>query len=493
MYLCCHCLWQAEHGLQVRDKNVNSPLKFETEQLRPPLVSSLTKQASGDIQDFLVEEAEGEGGTDIIHDLRSQGATEEHEGSLCLDDKLGPQIAENLICMPERAMWKSKSQQEGSGLFSHCSIGSPHNQYLDVFGADQTKPVLEGFVMQEGNEKPQIAGDGISIDKLDLPTTTIERASVLEQLCISASLHTPLSHFSITEKYPKAPNFYQSVPNGLLEGMDLRSTLSLNDGAGKLHRASYGCLNEEASHAFQGSYNSDYRPFSSTQFSWNISKPWLSPVGKLWGGSTSSSGSSEKRLSLNPELTCFPIEEDPSMSEEAEQKDEVNDASHEGISSMTITGSAIREPLGDITEQYLDPLPSVSAAEKFSVRGSLDSVNTDINVPGTWDKGKEKLQNPYESNTSGTNTTRVGQNLSLAENGVKRATASLQNRFSKSKLPGKTSLRKAGPSLSERKSKRNNIVSNITSFVPLVQRTQGAAVVTGKTHFTFSFLNCLKN
>ncbi|KAJ9672415.1 hypothetical protein PVL29_025864 [Vitis rotundifolia] len=471
---------EAEHSLEGRDKNVKPSFTFESEQLEPPLVSSLTKRASGDFQGFLVEEAEGEGGTNIIHDMRSQCATEEHQGSLFLDDKLGPEIAENLTCMTERTMWKTNFQLEDGGLFSHCSIGSPHNRYLDLFGADQTRPVFEGFVMQEENEKPHIARDGIGFDKLDLPTTTIERASVLEQLCLSASIHSPLPHFSTTDKLPRAPNFCQSVPNGLLEGMDLQSTLSLNDDAGKLLRASYSCLNEEANHAFQGSSTSDHRPFSSTQFAWNISKPCISPVGKLWRGSTSSSGSSEKRLSLNPELTCFPIEEDPCISEETEQKDDVNDAFHEGISSMTITGSARRELLGDITEEYLNPLASVSTAEKFSDRGSLDSVNIDINVPRTRNKGKEKLQNLYESKTRGTNETRENQSLSVAENGVRRVTESLHNRFSKPKLSGKTSLRKGGPSISERESKHKNIVSNITSFVPLVQRAQGAAVVTGK-------------
>ena len=493
VFMLCHCLWQAEHSLEGRDKNVKPSFTFESEQLGPPLVSSLTKRASGDFQGFLVEEAEGEGGTNIIHDMRSQCATEEHQGSLFLDDKLGPEIAENLTCMDERTMWKTNFQLEDGGLFSHCSIGSPHNQYLDLFGADQAKPVFEGFVMQEENEKPHIARDGIGFDQLDLPTTTIERASVLEQLCLSASIHTPLPHFSITDKLPRAPNFCQSVPNGLLEGMDLQSTLSLNDDAGKLLRASYSCLNEEANHAFQGSSTSDHRPFSSTQFAWNISKPCISPVGKLWRVSTSSSGSSGKRLSLNPELTCYPIEEDPCISEETEQKDDVSDAFHEGISSMTITGSARRELLGDITEEYLNPLASVSTAEKFSDRGSLDSVNIDINVPRTQNKGKEKLQNLYESKTRGTNEMRENQSLSVAENGVRRVTESLHNRFSKPKLSGKTSLRKGGPSISERESKHKNIVSNITSFVPLVQRAQGAAVVTGNTfHFSFSFLTCLK-
>lgn len=480
-----HCFWQAEHTGEGRDKNVSPPFTFENEQLGPILVSSLTKQAPGVFQANSVEEAEGEVGTNGTLDLGYRCGTEELQSFLNLDDKVGPDIAEDFTFKAEKTVLKSNFQQEDGGLFSHCSINSPYNRYLGLFGADQTKPVLEGFVMQEDSEKLQIVGDGIDIENLDLPTSTVEHASVLEQLCLSASIHTPVPLFSTANELPTAPNIYQSVPNGLLEGMNLRSTLSFNDDAGKLHRASYSCSSEEANHTFQGRCNSDYQPFSSTQCAWDIRKPWISPVGKLWGSSTSSSGRSEKQLSLKPELACFPIDEDRSISEETEQKvDASDDASLDGISSMAITGSAIREPLVDRTEEYLKPLASVSAAEKFADRGSLDSVNTDIEIPRTQKKVEGKLQNRYERKTRGTNEMRENQSSSVAENSVKKGTESRHNKFSKPKLSGKIGLRTGGPSLLEKESKRNNIMSNITSFVPLVQRTQGAAVITGN-HFTF--------
>ncbi|CAN6556097.1 unnamed protein product [Malus baccata var. baccata] len=70
--------------------------------------------------------------------------------------------------------------------------------------------------------------------------------------------------------------------------------------------------------------------------------------------------------------------------------------------------------------------------------------------------------------------------MSRGTNDIKRTTGSLHNRFSRPKLSGKTSERNGGPSLSEQVPKCNNIVSSMTSFIPLVQQKQAAAVVTGK-------------
>lgn len=67
------------------------------------------------------------GKVNIIRDLRSQCAIEEHQGSLHLDDTLGPEIVENLTCMDEMTMWKSNFQLDDGGLFSYYSIGYSYN------------------------------------------------------------------------------------------------------------------------------------------------------------------------------------------------------------------------------------------------------------------------------------------------------------------------------------------------------------------------------
>ncbi|XP_028114454.1 DNA ligase 1-like [Camellia sinensis] len=314
--------------------------------------------------------------------------------------------------------------------------------------------------------------------KLDLPSTTVKRASVLEQLCKSASRHTPLSEFSATFKLHGTPDLYQSVPNGLLEHMDLRSTLNLNDDGGKELRASYICV-DEVKCAFEGVLYSDCVPYTDARFGWSFKKPYMSPIGKLWDRISSNSSSSGKQRSLNPELTCFPIEEDPSISGENENIDEVADTIQEDISSTLMT-RAKRQPLAEIKEACVNPPTSVSAAERFLDRNSLDSTNTEVSATGAQSGIKQKLAKI------------VRGSLSVSTNCIKKATESLNNRFSKPKLSGKTSLRKGGQNLLERESKRNNIVSNITSFLPLVQQKQAAAVGTGKRDIKVKALEAAK-
>ncbi|CAL5390288.1 unnamed protein product [Camellia sinensis] len=300
----------------------------------------------------------------------------------------------------------------------------------------------------------------------------------VEELCKSASRHTPLPEFSATFKLHGTPDLYQSVPNGLLEHMDLRSTLNLNDDGGKELRASYICV-DEVKCAFEGVLYSDCVPYTDARFGWSFKKPYMSPIGKLWDRISSNSSSSGKQRSLNPELACFPIEEDPSISGENENIDEVADTIQEDISSTLMT-RAKRQPLAEIKEACVNPRTSVSAAERFPDRNSLDSTNTEVSATGAQSRIKQKLGNRYSNKRRCTNEAKENRSLSVSTNCIKKATESLNNRFSKPKLSGKTSLRKGGQNLLERESKRNNIVSNITSFLPLVQQKQAAAVGTGK-------------
>ncbi|KAL7217783.1 hypothetical protein ACSBR2_011090 [Camellia fascicularis] len=239
-----------------------------------------------------------------------------------------------------------------------------------------------------------------------------------------------------------------------------------------------GCV-DEVKCAFKGVLYSDCVPYTDARFGWSFKKPYMSPIGKLWDRISSNSSSSGKQRSLNPELTCFPIEEDPSISGENENIDEVADTIQEDVSSTLMT-RAKRQPLAEIKEACVNPPTSVSAAERFPDRSSLDSTNTEVSATGAQSRIKRKLGNRYSNKRRCTNEAKENRSLSVSTNCIKKATESLNNRFSKPKLSGKTSLRKGGQNLLERESKRNNIVSNITSFLPLVQQKQAAAVGTGK-------------
>ncbi|KAM1341187.1 hypothetical protein ACFX2I_005681 [Malus domestica] len=89
--------------------------------------------------------------------------------------------------------WESGvvKRNAGNDLILKGPFGSPHGQSLDLIGSDDTKPELEGFVMQTDDEPTSIAGKGVGFDEWNLPSTTIEHASILEQL-----LHALLLHIS---------------------------------------------------------------------------------------------------------------------------------------------------------------------------------------------------------------------------------------------------------------------------------------------------------
>ncbi|KAL6986734.1 hypothetical protein U1Q18_045883 [Sarracenia purpurea var. burkii] len=124
---------------------------------------------------------------------------------------------------------------------------------------------------------------------------------------------------------------------------------------------------------------------------------------------------------MNPELTCFPIEEDPSTSGENENRGEVagtNQTSQEDISSKVMTCGAKREHLAELTDACVDPATSVSAVERFPDRSSFDSVNTDISFNGTCSMVKEKHGNLSTKKRRCTNGAKGNQTSSISTNCV---------------------------------------------------------------------------
>ncbi|XP_068311037.1 uncharacterized protein [Pyrus communis] len=222
----------------------------------------------------------------------------------------------------------------------------------------------------------------------------------------------------------------------------------MNDAVRQL-KDSHSYSSEEVGQAFYGRSYSDCLLNHSGQSGWDTKKPYLSPVGKLWDITGSRTSSSRKRGSLNLELPC--------ISEENENADEAADTFQDESVSNALDWSIQRVPLADITE-IPNPPASVSKAEPYADR--LED----------WNPKPQQEKNNNKENLS----------MSRGTNDIKRTTGSLHSRFSKPKLSGKTSLRKGGSSLSEQEPKRNNIVSSMTSFIPLVQQKQAAAVVTGK-------------
>ncbi|CAN4102612.1 unnamed protein product [Withania somnifera] len=417
------------------------------------------------------EPAEKELETEEQHESNAEKFSNEQDipDSLHLGKIVELDHPENLACL------ERKSHIGDLSLYSQSFVcSSPHNRDLDILDADRSKPVLEGFIIDAStaDEDLAIAHLGINYE------TTIQRASILEKICKSASAHTPLSHFTSSFGFDRTQNLYQSLPNGLLEHLDLSTFLSSD--ANKQIRASYSCVDEVKDSKLEVPC-SDYQPSYGCQFGGRLGNQYQSPVGKFWERIPAHSGSSEKALNLNPELVCFPIEEDPNSSEENETADVAGKIGDE-LDSTVVNSHVERLPLASITNSCLNPPASVSAAERSHARGSLDSVNTDVSCTGHHNKAKRKLGSSFRNMSAA-----KGKQTSLmGAKGIKQGTESLR-RSSRSKLSAKSSLKRERQKLSEKRPSRNNIVSNVTSFIPLVQQKQAAAVCTAKNSNQLEF------
>lgn len=420
-----------------------SPFTFSQEESEMPSIPSVTDQAA----DVRAEEADT---TNIIHDLREQETKQDSDVLLHLDHRVDVGTAENM-------RRNDIGLQEETPHLEENGNGSLGTKSAEV-------PEFERLVMQTDSERgqPDVTGTDISL-RLNLPQTTLERASILEQLCKSACMQTPLSDFSTTYKLHGVSDQYQSVPNGLLECIDMKSNLDLDGKNGMQLKVSYNFFKEEVNQSLEERSHSLGLPVPSSQSPWNIKNPFTSPVEKLWNRTTSNSSSSGNRGSLNAELPC--------ISEENENPDEVVEVVQEEMQLHE------RKPLADITESHDIP-ESVSEAEIFAARASLDSVNTNYSYTGAFYDTSQKLGHNYSSKKGLKDKVKMSNNVSTEEWGTSRMSESIQGRFTKSKLSEKPSSRKEGPSLGGRGAKRNNIVSNVTSFVPLVQKP-AAPIITG--------------
>ncbi|KFK35135.1 hypothetical protein AALP_AA5G242500 [Arabis alpina] len=148
-------------------------------------------------------------------------------------------------------------------------------------------------------------------------------------------------------------------------------------------------------------------PFSGVSSSANARNPRTSPTEKLWYQRLERSSSSEKRGSQTPDLPCISEENEnvdeeaenfcintpksmiiekrgssvpdlPCIAEENENVDEISEADSERENV-----SAERKPLGDVNEDPMKFLPSVSKAKIPIDRQSLDSVSTAFSFSAT--------------------------------------------------------------------------------------------------------------
>lgn len=322
-----------------------------------------------------------------------------------------------------------------------CVERSTSSRCLDLISTGEALPEFEGFIMQT-DAQPCTSGDQMELENMNLPSNSVDYTSRGR----SRFMRSPFCYSSTPYKPHTLPN-YQSVPNGLLEGYGLRTSLPLNDGS---PRALSDCL-----------------PKCEGQYS----------VQTIWDRINSNLGSSGKRKTLKLELPC--------INEENENVDEIAGTFQEGIVSEGMTGSIAREPLAEITD---NAKASTSVLQDDVLTGGReDFVSTEFDFGGTHNIVKKKLDKQDRHRTRFTSKGKENQSISLGANGAQRTSESVRKRSSRPKLSGKDSMKQGRPTYSEVKSTCKNIVSNVTSFIPLVQQKQAAAVFTGNDSYFKNF------
>ncbi|OVA20123.1 hypothetical protein BVC80_1663g12 [Macleaya cordata] len=431
---------EGELGRKLGTEEANIPLGFVQAHVLSSLGSSGKKQEDSQ---SCIEDVVGLGDpTSVAFDEKGLSNSQGEQNFMYLESTLNP----GQMGSVEGDM-QEKNSNLGELLYSHYDG-------LDHTDADQTMPELERFSISAPTEfiMSCIGGDTINFNELDLPSTTIERISVLEQLCRSSSMGTPLPH----------PSEYKH--------MDHNTWPSCNP------------MGAEIIPYLPGRSYSDCMPSSSCQSNCDAWSPYTPPVGKLCHNiiSLSAGQCSKKQQSTNPELT--PIHEDSaSSSEENENLSKVVDQFQEGTSAIKKNSSTCRKPLFDITNN--NPLELFSETENVYERGSLvDSANADLNFLGSQMGAKKKSIDGYGTEKRYKNKDKENQSLSLGGNGIGKPIKSPQSRFNKAKSSRSTMEKKGSQSFVEKGCKGTNIVSNIKSFVSFVQQKHSsAAMPTGRT------------
>ncbi|XP_077237600.1 uncharacterized protein LOC143879227 [Tasmannia lanceolata] len=466
--------------LDGKDQGWMIPMELKPTQVESSLDFGMSRQADGNSQGCLKDIGETAEPNIIVLNVKKHRASDDGIHFIPVGGEL-PAESPTFSASTEGTIAGGNSHRGEHGLCSYYSGGSSHHEVLDFIDAEESMPEFEGFSIgvPPKNILPSAVGGEITFDGLKFSSITKEQVHGLEQLGRSSSLLTPLPHSSTKYKIHTTPDVYPSLPNGLMEHIDLRSRLLFNGSDdtqlkeqvdGKLTDI-YSNFGMEVDGSLQGHSYSDCMPSSSFQFGWDAGRPYTPTVVKHCHRiiSKSTGAISGKHDRLNAELTCFRIDEDSCTNEENGDLDEVMEPLHERIGSR-------KKNISNSTVTHVDV-----TSGKFQDRDSLDSVNTELNLVGTQICVKKKPGNGYGNGKKYNNRDKENQNPSLVGNSVITAAEAPHNRFSRSKLSGKASENKRSQTFSQKGCKFNNIVSNISSFIPFVQqKQQSSTVLTGK-------------
>ncbi|XP_042379442.1 uncharacterized protein LOC121971948 isoform X3 [Zingiber officinale] len=346
----------------------------------------------------------------------------------------------------------------------------------DLVNNNEFVPEFEGFSI---GISPTLGNDAYSNSGFPPLSLNIQTSSL-------TSLVTPTNSPLGYSKINKIPDVFQSLPNGLLGNMNLNDPLYLHNDYGKLFRTNehaQASLHSSLESVFDFScMDSSYSHNASSScdtFDGASSKPPLTPpIGSSCLRRVSGkSGSGSQTLVTNPELVCFRIDEDSTTLDDNEHSDELG-ISDKGTCLKEIKALDDREPLRDISSIYRNTQNSCPLIKVIPGNRSHQSLDTKFSY-GTEINVHSSLGSSYSNNTD-----QMGdiENQCFPVNGDKdRSIAkSLSNRSSEPELNTKKLGRNRSQASIQKGYKPNNIVSNVSSFIPMIKKQQQATTTKGK-------------
>ncbi|XP_031481249.1 uncharacterized protein LOC116251238 [Nymphaea colorata] len=359
-----------------------------------------------------------------------------------------------------------------------CDSLDYSGKHSSTFGVDDSLPVFEGFSVGLPifcGEPPVMEGSKLYdyLDFSSFKTTAVDGP----QICKSTSFLTPRSNATAKYKIHSTPDVYQSLPNGLLEHMrgsflcnaeDLKHVGTTVGEDGILHEIR--CISglQLMDGSLRGSYCGSTSG-SDAKLRKGIRSPAASTpaTGKfsertLLKSNSSSSGKQFK----NPELTCFRIEEEETNMNEENGHVDLDDVSEispkRNCSGMNMPENA----LADISMSHCGSSDINDEGETFLHSNSTNRDHTQTAFAGK-ESGVSERHSDERKNVMDDKENRYP---SFSVGKFEKVSNFLPKRTSKAKLSGNVGRANGSQAVSGKDRKLNNIVANISSFVPLIQQ-----------------------
>ncbi|URE39961.1 Inner centromere protein, ARK binding region [Musa troglodytarum] len=341
---------------------------------------------------------------------------------------------------------------------------------------DDSMPEFEGFNIGVSPVKK----NDICYD-VDYPCFKEENISLDVQQDNSTHLVTPRARPSGNYKINNIPDLLQSLPNGLLEHLHNDSLCFYGDYTRQFRSEHdkisdlYNSLGSSFDCSFVERSSSNSTPFSA-RFAWASSKAPLTPPieNSVLRKASRKSGASSQTVGTNPELVCFRIDENSSTTEDIEHHDKLS-TSKEGICSRGIQVLNNRESLKDVTSVYENASTLVPFTKMLLESGSLEFSNPKSHS-GTQTSFDSLLTTTYTGNKD---RTADKENQCLSINGKKEGKV-VKSLCNKPEINVKAVERNRSQASIQKGCKPNNIISNISSFIPMLQKKQQATTTKGK-------------